>query len=59
MKAKDLLDCCEQLEYMARVGRNAATGLPPDADVPQSPRTAPILAVAGWMWAMRPEAKQR
>lgn len=61
MKAKELEDVCEQLEYMASIGRDMIKGLYSEAEVPirvgHEDRDRHFIHLAGFMWALRPEAK--
>ena len=55
MKVKDLLDVCEQFEFMAQKGREAAAGIHPDAEVPETPENEGLLYISGWMNRCKPK----
>ena len=62
MRAKEVLDVCEQLEYMAGIGRGMLVGIPPDGDVlirvNHEDADRQFIHLAGFFWACRPEAKR-
>jgi len=59
MRVVDVLDVCEQLEYMARRGRELAAGQYPEGEVPiQRPEDRGLLFIFEWIWALRPEEKK-
>jgi hypothetical protein len=62
MKAIDLEDVCDQLEYMAKVGRGMLEGIPPNAEVRIRPeykeQDMAFLHFAEFIWASRPEARK-
>ncbi len=60
MKAKDILDVCEQLEHMAKKGRAMVEGIPSEGEVPvRHDEDRALFFIFEWMWALRPEAKMR
>jgi len=63
MRANELEDVCEQLEFMAEIGRSMIKGIHPDAEVPiragSEGTDRAFLHLASFMWAARPEADKR
>ena len=58
MKAKEILDVAEQLEFMAEKLRHEIKELHPDAEVPKTEQNHKILFLAEWVTACRPEAQK-
>jgi hypothetical protein len=58
MRSKDIIDTCEQLEYMARRGRELTIGHHPDGEVTiQRPEDRALLFILEWIWSLRPEGR--
>lgn len=59
MKVKDLIDVCEEFEYMAKYGKELAAGTYQESEVMvRNDHDRKFLHLAEFFWACRPEAKQ-
>ena len=54
MRAKDILEICEELEDLAAVGKALTNGTVPDGEVAVTEENRRLLALFGLMWSIRP-----
>ncbi len=60
MKVKDILDVCEQLEHMAKKGRDLVEDLPSEGEVPvRHDEDRALFFIFEWMWALRLGARNK